>query len=185
MDLDDRRARRAFNRGTVRVPADTKVEVLDVYCAMCRRSYTDAADTPCSAAQSTEHLRGGPIGERAKRKHPHHDCESVGCDLPRPETYQPPTVPATQPPATAPATAAAATVAEPEPATAVLPRGSRVRHCATGRTGIVVSSKPTGDRRRPNALRHTVCWDEDGSTTRTSLNALEPTDPARARAAAG
>lgn len=89
VDLDERRARRARNRGTVRVAADTKVEVMEVYCAMCRRSFDDAADTPCSAAESTEHLRGGPIGERAKRKHPHHDCAAVGCELPRPATYQP------------------------------------------------------------------------------------------------
>jgi hypothetical protein len=89
VDVDERRARRAVNRGTVRVAADTKVDALDVYCAMCRRSFDDACDTPCSAAESTEHLRGGPIGERAKRKHPHHVCEEVGCTEPRPDTYRP------------------------------------------------------------------------------------------------
>lgn len=79
VDLDEKAARRGNNRGTVRVPADTKVEVLDVLCVMCRRSFDDVSDQPCSAADSTEHLRGGPLGERAKRKHPEHDCQAYGC----------------------------------------------------------------------------------------------------------
>lgn len=86
IDLDDKAARRAANRGTVRVPADTKVEVLETYCVMCRRSFEDVSDQPCSAAQTTEHLRGGPIGERAKRTHPAHDCEAYDCHEGSPET---------------------------------------------------------------------------------------------------
>lgn len=80
IDVNEHLARRGSSRGTMRVPADTAVDVLEVYCAMCKRPYEDVADRPCSAAAGTEHLRGGPIGERKKRKHTH-DCEQVGCDL--------------------------------------------------------------------------------------------------------
>jgi hypothetical protein len=30
-------------------------------------------------AESNEHLRGGPQGERKKRKHLYHDCDQTGC----------------------------------------------------------------------------------------------------------
>lgn len=79
IDLTDAAARRGVKRGTVRVPAETKVEILEVYCALCRRAYEDVVDQPCPAFESTEHLHGGPIGERAKRKHPYHDCERYDC----------------------------------------------------------------------------------------------------------
>jgi hypothetical protein len=81
IDVDAQLARKGVQRGTLRLPATTKVDVMETYCAMCRKSYEDVADTPCAAAViGTEHLRGGPIGERKKRKHPHHDCEAVGCE---------------------------------------------------------------------------------------------------------
>jgi len=79
VDLQPHLARRGNSRGTIRIPADTPVEVLEVYCAMCKRPFDDVADKPCSAASGTEHLRGGPLGERKKRIHAHHDCEQVGC----------------------------------------------------------------------------------------------------------
>jgi hypothetical protein len=70
------------------VVPDTHTFALDDFiwthnCAMCRRPYEDVVGQPCSAFDSTEHLRGGPIGERAKRLHPHHDCEKYGCTLGR------------------------------------------------------------------------------------------------------
>lgn len=81
IDVDEPLARKGNQRGTVRIPADTKVDVMDTYCAMCRRAYEDVADVPCSAAViGTEHLRGGPIGVRAKRKHPQHDCIATSCE---------------------------------------------------------------------------------------------------------
>lgn len=78
LDLPEHLARRGSTRETLRIPADTHVEVLEVYCAMCKRPFDAVADKPCSASEGTEHLRGGPIGERKKRAH-HHDCEQVGC----------------------------------------------------------------------------------------------------------
>jgi hypothetical protein len=39
----------------------------------------DVGDLPCAAYESNEHLRGGPIGERAKRKHRYHDCDELDC----------------------------------------------------------------------------------------------------------
>jgi hypothetical protein len=73
--------------------------------------------------------------------------------------------------------------AEPEPEVPAAPeaptfaRGDRVRHLEDGRTGVITSAKPTGDKRRPNALRHTVRWDDTGSSSRTSLNKLTRDDP--------
>lgn len=59
---------------------DLKVDALDVYCGECKRPYDDVADQACEAAESNEHLRGGPLnGERAKRKHRYHDCEELRC----------------------------------------------------------------------------------------------------------
>lgn len=78
IDVAEHQARRGNSRGTLRIPVSTLVNVLEVYCAMCKRPYDDVADKPCSAAEGTEHLRGGPIGERRKRLH-NHDCELVGC----------------------------------------------------------------------------------------------------------
>lgn len=59
--------RQADSRGTVRLPDDTKVIVLEVYCKACRRPHADVADVPCEALESKDHLIGGPIGTRRKR----------------------------------------------------------------------------------------------------------------------
>lgn len=81
IDVDTATARKGIQRGTVRIPAGTKVDVMETYCAMCRKAFVDVADAPCSASTiGTEHLRGGPIGERKKRKHPQHDCLAAGCE---------------------------------------------------------------------------------------------------------
>lgn len=69
--LDTRTARRAEQRGSVRLDAldaDTKIVVLEVYCGACRRPFDDVKGQPCAALINNEHLRGGPIGERKKRK---------------------------------------------------------------------------------------------------------------------
>lgn len=68
IDVNDQIARKGVQRGVVRIPSDTQIDVMETYCAMCRKMYEDVADAPCSAASiGTEHLRGGPIGVRAKR----------------------------------------------------------------------------------------------------------------------
>jgi hypothetical protein len=79
-DLDTVQARRAVLRHSVRLPKNDKVSILEVYCQACRRPWEDVVDEPCSALENNEHLRGGPIGERKKRKH-HHNCELLGCDI--------------------------------------------------------------------------------------------------------
>lgn len=60
-------ARQADRRGTVRVPKDTKIDVLEVLCSNCRRPYARVAESDCEAAASKDHLIGGPTGERKKR----------------------------------------------------------------------------------------------------------------------
>lgn len=50
-------------------------------CDACHRPYQAVAARPCEAAVSNEHLRGGPIGTRASRKHDH-DCDAAGCPGP-------------------------------------------------------------------------------------------------------
>jgi len=84
--LDDQQARRALRRRSIRITSDIRVEVLDIYCAQCRRTFEDAPET-CIAFETTEHLRGGPIGQRERRKHPHHDCLKYDCDLPLPPGF--------------------------------------------------------------------------------------------------
>lgn len=74
-------ARQAEKRGTVRLPEQTKVDILEVVCTQCRRPYDDIAGQPCEAAENRDHLIGGPTGERKKRKHPYHDCSETGCTL--------------------------------------------------------------------------------------------------------
>jgi hypothetical protein len=83
IDLDPKQAKQADFRGSIRIPEKMKIEILDVYCRSCKRPFEDVFDEVCSAVDSTEHLRGGPIGERIKRKHPEHDCERWNCDLPK------------------------------------------------------------------------------------------------------
>lgn len=76
VDLDEHLARQAFRRGTVRVPAETpshappslKIDVLDVYCGQCRRPWEDVHEKTCIAAETKDHLIGGPTGERKKRR---------------------------------------------------------------------------------------------------------------------
>lgn len=79
--LDPNQARYAQWRGYVDIPIAERVAVLEVYCGECRRPYEDVSGDPCSAAASNEHLRGGPIGTRAKRKHPFHDCTAAACEF--------------------------------------------------------------------------------------------------------
>lgn len=78
--LDTRAASQGNRHGWVKVDVDTSVDVLDVYCSACRRTYDDVADIPCEAADSNTHLIGGPIGTRKKRVHDDHDCTLFGCD---------------------------------------------------------------------------------------------------------
>lgn len=65
--LTDVLARQAERRGTVRLAAATKIDVLETYCSQCRRPFEDVAESPCIAAETREHLIGGPTGERKKR----------------------------------------------------------------------------------------------------------------------
>ena len=76
--LDDKQAKYAERRGALWVGCvpdpeghlGVKIEALEVSCGACRRPYADVAGLPCAALASTEHLRGGPIGERKKRPRP-------------------------------------------------------------------------------------------------------------------
>lgn len=68
VNLNPNQARYAQWRGYVDIPVAERVDVLEVYCGACRRPYEDVSGEPCVAAESNEHLRGGPIGERKKRK---------------------------------------------------------------------------------------------------------------------
>jgi hypothetical protein len=83
VELPTALAKQANRRGTVRIPEATKVEVLDIYCANCRRPIDAVLGKECAAAENRDHLIGGPTGERAKRTHPHHDCEKYNCTLGR------------------------------------------------------------------------------------------------------
>lgn len=67
--VDYKTAKYADFRGSFRTKeAGVRIDALDVMCGMCRRHFEDVADEPCSAKINNEHLRGGPIGERKKRK---------------------------------------------------------------------------------------------------------------------
>jgi hypothetical protein len=85
--LDDAQAKRAVLRHSVWLSScdpdgqPVRIDVLETYCRLCRRPWDDVADEPCIAATTTEHLRGGPIGQRKKRKHDHR-CDLLGCDVP-------------------------------------------------------------------------------------------------------
>lgn len=79
VELDLKQAHRAVLRHSIRIPEQTKIDVLEVYCSACRRPWDDVAGEPCLAASTTEHLRGGPIGERKKRGH-RHNCAVLGCE---------------------------------------------------------------------------------------------------------
>ncbi len=68
--LPENLAANAARRGTTRVPAETKVDILEVACAQCRRPYDAVAGEKCVAAVNRDHLIGGPTGERKPRKGP-------------------------------------------------------------------------------------------------------------------
>lgn len=80
--LNNQQAKRAVLRHSVRLPEEFRIDVLEVYCRECRRPWDDVLDEPCSAADNNEHLRGGPIGIRKKRKQytHYHDCRRYDCD---------------------------------------------------------------------------------------------------------
>jgi hypothetical protein len=68
-------ARYAERRGLIRLgekPGEdgrhgVQAFVCEVSCDACKRPFLEVQGIPCSAIDSTEHLRGGPIGERKKR----------------------------------------------------------------------------------------------------------------------
>lgn len=66
--IEPRLVRRALASKWLTVPPGTRVVVMDIYCRACRRVQEDVAGEPCSALINNEHLRGGPIGERKKRR---------------------------------------------------------------------------------------------------------------------
>lgn len=94
IDVDERIARKGHQRGVVRMPDGLTIDVMETYCAMCRKTYEDISDAPCSAAASTEHLRGGPIGVRAKRNG---SAVAAAPVIEQPPITHPVTRPATRP----------------------------------------------------------------------------------------
>lgn len=81
--VDAQQARYAVMRGSIRLKERIRIDAQEVYCRECRRPWDDVMDEPCVAVENNEHLRGGPIGERKKRKqfpHYHHDCALYGCE---------------------------------------------------------------------------------------------------------
>jgi len=83
VDVTTRQARNAVLRGSIRLKEAIRIDALEVYCKACRRPWDDVLDEPCIAPVTNEHLRGGPIRERKKRKqfrHDHHDCALSGCE---------------------------------------------------------------------------------------------------------
>lgn len=74
--LSRAQASHAARRLSVRVPAEQQVDVLEVYCATCRRVFADGVEEACVISH---HLRGGPIGERKKRGKAE-DAESADAD---------------------------------------------------------------------------------------------------------
>lgn len=64
LPLDDKQAKHAERRGSVRMVTTTKVEVLEVMCGRCRRPYPEVEGQKCVV---THWLHGGPVGERKKR----------------------------------------------------------------------------------------------------------------------
>lgn len=77
---DRRMISQARQRNYITVSERTRIDVIDLYCCNCRRPYDEVRGTPCPSKTSDNgHLRGGPLGERAKRKH-RHDCFAEGCE---------------------------------------------------------------------------------------------------------
>lgn len=76
-------AKRADLRGSIRVPAQTRIDVLDTYCSACRKPFEDVAGVRCAHLEDPEMFHGGPIGVRAKRTGhgaPGHSCADLGCN---------------------------------------------------------------------------------------------------------
>jgi hypothetical protein len=76
-------AKRADLRGSIRVPEQTRIDVLECYCKGCRRPFEDVAGTRCAAVTDPELFHGGPLGTRAKRTGhglAGHDCIALGCN---------------------------------------------------------------------------------------------------------
>lgn len=67
--LSASQARTADLRAAVVLKANTRVHVLDAYCAGCKQNFEALVGRVCAArdTRTNEHLRGGPIGERKKR----------------------------------------------------------------------------------------------------------------------
>lgn len=60
-------ARYADRRGRFRLPAETPIEVMEVYCGICRQQFdADAADGPCIIRP--EWVHGGPIRRRSRSR---------------------------------------------------------------------------------------------------------------------
>lgn len=74
--LDERSASVAVRNGWVKIDVDTVIDVLEVYCFQCRRTYDDVSDEPCAAAGGNGHLIGGPVRTRKRRTH---DCYGTDC----------------------------------------------------------------------------------------------------------
>lgn len=64
--LHEKAARRAARRGNVVVEQEAIVQVVEVYCTACKVTFERGRNTFCPIGSI--HLRGGPIGERKKRK---------------------------------------------------------------------------------------------------------------------
>jgi hypothetical protein len=85
VDLPEPLAKQAYRRGTVRVPAEErvtgsptlKIDVLDVYCGQCRRPWEDVSGRTCEAAESKDHLIGGPAGRKKRTGSGENDADGV------------------------------------------------------------------------------------------------------------
>lgn len=60
--------RQAFRRRIFIVRKNDKVSIEEVYCNNCRVTYERAVGKPCQAAESREHLIGGPIGDKRVKR---------------------------------------------------------------------------------------------------------------------
>lgn len=98
IDIAQSDAEQALELGYVKLPAETRVDVLDLRCKQCQRWYDEVRSDPCSAAtEGTAHLIGGP-GPNVRRKRkcrlhdlPFGDCEHLHTE---PTNYGRPPMPA-------------------------------------------------------------------------------------------
>lgn len=65
VSLTEQAARYAARRGVWRVPEQTKIDVPEVLCSRCRKTFEQVGTEPC---KPTPWLHGGPIGTRKRRK---------------------------------------------------------------------------------------------------------------------